>query len=621
MPYWSLTPEPRPASSLPEPSSTTTSTERAASKAPSADSSDDPISMPSASPRFPSTVAPRTQSYQVISRSAVLPPPRPDQDAHVTPRKIVQQAPSMATHSPALDAAKAASTTPKHRDSGMAKGTGPGLSLSSRRRHRPSVTYNLKELTYKARSPSKPSLPQKEPGADSVISPLSPRPSRSSTATPPVYNLKDLIGQTKMSRATQRAARKFMRKWDKDRASHNKTLKRPAQEDDQQNYPQDQEDDEHGDDQQLEADLQMHQQQPSKRQKIAQDAHVSATAPPPQPATTWLGPATVSGASDNAAKLISYLAPILRNRGVTDPYAILKLDWFKELLTLPQQRTIQWNTTGRPTTWSYRHKIDLSSLLIQITGERPPQPCERCASGCGLYDGCFVISSKINPGTIYGCANCLYNGRQTFCSLKEWGKSRSKLAPAAAAPTTTHGVNRASTASHNEVAKENPVTTATPVSIQHRQGAIQQDNQSAYASHQATSLVVTGVSTTSLRTMEPWEKAPGRIRSSASDRPENIAFSKSYLASGSGIQVCNEASFKIEVIRSGHSHRMPRQPGIMRLCSIAAGKLTVKMEQEEPFAIGPHGMFRIGPHTSCFVESDLYDDVVVHITSIQTDDD
>lgn len=66
---------------------------------------------------------------------------------------------------------------------------------------------------------------------------------------------------------------------------------------------------------------------------------------------------------------------------------------------------------------------------------------------------------------------------------------------------------------------------------------------------------------------------------------------------------------------------MPQQPGVLRLCSIAAGKLTVKMEHEEPFVIGPHGMFRIGPHSSCFVESDLYDDVVVHITSIKTDED
>lgn len=100
-----------------------------------------------------------------------------------------------------------------------------------------------------------------------------------------------------------------------------------------------------------------------------------------------------------------------------------------------------------------------------------------------------------------------------------------------------------------------------------------------------------------------------------------IAFSKSYLAAGHEIQACREAAFRVEVIRSGHNQRFEPQDGVTRLCSIAVGKLKVRMSGEEPFIIGPHGMFRITPRSACLVESEVYEDVLVHITSIKTEDD
>lgn len=470
-----------------------------------------------------------------MSHSAILPPPRPGQEPHSTPYQIMQQS-TLAGQSPTL--AAPASATRRHKDSGVAKGTGPELNASARR-DRPAVTYNLKELTYKVRSPSKLSSPRKESGPDSAISVLSHRPSRSSTGTPPIYNLKDLIGQTKVSKATHRAAKKFMKKWNKEQASVRQSSKRPAQAeqdddgDDDGDGDDDNDDDNDNDNEQQQENQQFHQQQP-KRQKTAHDSHVSVSLQ--QRASVMSGPTSSNAAPDNAPKLISYLAPILRNRGVTDPYALLKLDWFRDLLSLPQQRTVQWNQGGRASTWSYRHKIDLSSLLIQITGESPPQPCERCASGGGLYEGCVVISSKINPGSVYGCANCLYNGRQTFCSLKEWGKQRA-VRNSAAALHTTHNVwtsqapaangngarasSQGGTTSYNVLASQTP-ETSTPVPYQYQQGeTAQRDAQSAHASHQATSLTAAGMSTTNMRSMEPWEKAPGRIRSRTSAKPES----------------------------------------------------------------------------------------------------
>lgn len=45
------------------------------------------------------------------------------------------------------------------------------------------------------------------------------------------------------------------------------------------------------------------------------------------------------------------------------------------------------------------------ALLVQLTGDSAPAPCEKCAVGCGQFASCVVVSSKTDPGNMYGCAN------------------------------------------------------------------------------------------------------------------------------------------------------------------------------------------------------------------------
>lgn len=99
----------------------------------------------------------------------------------------------------------------------------------------------------------------------------------------------------------------------------------------------------------------------------------------------------------------------------------------------------------------------------------------------------------------------------------------------------------------------------------------------------------------------------------------DIAFSKSYLTSGVDVAVCRDATFKIELIRSGHTHSFKAENSVTRICSIASssGKLTVKMDGESPIVIGPHGLFVVRPGSTCLVESEVYDEVALHITSVR----
>lgn len=63
-------------------------------------------------------------------------------------------------------------------------------------------------------------------------------------------------------------------------------------------------------------------------------------------------------------------------------------------------------------------------------------------------------------------------------------------------------------------------------------------------------------------------------------------------------------------------HKFKPRDNCTRLCSVASGKLTVRMDKEAPFIIGPHGMFKIEADVGCTVESDLYVDVILHVTSV-----
>lgn len=56
----------------------------------------------------------------------------------------------------------------------------------------------------------------------------------------------------------------------------------------------------------------------------------------------------------------------------------------------------------------------------------------------------------------------------------------------------------------------------------------------------------------------------------------------------------------------------------VRLCSVASGKLQVKMHGQE-FSIGSNGMVMIRPGADCTVINKLYMDAVVHVTIVPSD--
>lgn len=77
--------------------------------------------------------------------------------------------------------------------------------------------------------------------------------------------------------------------------------------------------------------------------------------------------------------------------------------------------------------------------------------------------------------------------------------------------------------------------------------------------------------------------------------------------------------FNVVTLKPGGAHKFPAGQSL-RLCSLATGKLSVKMAQEggdAGFQIGPNGMFKVLPGVVAGVRNRVYVDAVLHVTTVE----
>lgn len=96
-----------------------------------------------------------------------------------------------------------------------------------------------------------------------------------------------------------------------------------------------------------------------------------------------------------------------------------------QLITLPWRRDVQFN----PNSTGFHASIpkDISALIIQLAGEPAPFACNRCKSGRGPFQGCYVLPTTApaeQQRNIISCGNCLYHCGQTNCNLQDTLKDR-----------------------------------------------------------------------------------------------------------------------------------------------------------------------------------------------------
>ncbi|RYO74871.1 hypothetical protein DL766_008152 [Monosporascus sp. MC13-8B] len=323
-----------------------------------------------------------------------------------------------------------------------------------------------------------------------------------------------------------------------------------------------------------------------------------------------------------------------------------------QMLTLPRVRDVEFREKlANP--YSEARAQDISALIMQVTGQEPPHPCSRCQEGKGPFKGCYLISVEAPQSTrnlVRACANCFYKCNQTYCDLKDWSlqaypelagssepKQTSTQSPARTNPSASKSyperrsdriVFKESIAESSSASNKPPAVTEghdePSINISPNQSMINgprpqtrrdghtsvQDDSILFSNHQ-----MAAANPAQLLELETWEIAPGRIRGKGDLPFENVAFSTTYLSQqGQAITVAPNIAFQVVIVRPGTTHMWKKDgTGKLRLCSVAAGKVKVKMHDEE-FTIGPHGMFKVGPGVECTAINTLYVDAMLHIS-------
>jgi mannose-6-phosphate isomerase-like protein (cupin superfamily) len=81
--------------------------------------------------------------------------------------------------------------------------------------------------------------------------------------------------------------------------------------------------------------------------------------------------------------------------------------------------------------------------------------------------------------------------------------------------------------------------------------------------------------------------------------------------------VADNINFHVIVLKPGSSQEWAVDKTKVRICSVASGKVKVKLGDTE-IVIGPNGMFKIAPGVTCAAMNRLYLDVVLHVVTVET---
>lgn len=74
-------------------------------------------------------------------------------------------------------------------------------------------------------------------------------------------------------------------------------------------------------------------------------------------------------------------------------------------------------------------------------------------------------------------------------------------------------------------------------------------------------------------------------------------------------------TFEVKTIKAGNNLELEADQTKTRYCTLASGKLYVSVQEQDPFTIGPHGLFKIAPGSAAKIQNRLYIDSVLHIST------
>lgn len=383
---------------------------------------------------------------------------------------------------------------------------------------------------------------------------------------------------------------------------------------------------------------------------------------------------TNSSLTGDAKRLWDYMLgflPTSPSSMVFDPQTI-------RLFSLPRRRIIHWRVNWHRRRLR-DDKYEILGLLLYLVGEEYDRACTNCRRHKGPFPGCFILPKEADYELhqfVKSCANCHVMHAKQACSLKAGWEARagdkSRPSPPVVNSTADSATNASKKRRLSNLDAEEDETLAlrrrserfvdgddddktaprrkiVTLSLHPKNGRSTLGSGGAILGRTTTTggpsdetappaLINEGqMQPDDLLEMEDWEIAPGRIRETGAARIDSkpthtvsssryysritltrrtdIAFSKSYLETNQAVQVSADVYFEVKTIKSGNSLQLEAESTKARYCSLASGKLRIRVEGQPEFTIGPHGMFKIKPGLKASVQNRLYIDSVLHITS------
>lgn len=236
---------------------------------------------------------------------------------------------------------------------------------------------------------------------------------------------------------------------------------------------------------------------------------------------------------------------------------------------------------------------DVALLIVQLVGRKTPVPCSRCEKGQGMFKGCVMMSQEVADALQRGwcsCVNCAWKSQH----FKECDLERKPIE--AESPAIVDGV----TASREDEACDD------------------EEGHSSQAARRSDRLLLTpnGRAERGSAAAAPIQRAASPLRNAIDGKTTPAAepnTTKSHLAENED----GRFAFRIEIIPAGTGLRLSVDTGSVRICTLATGKVTVRLPGEPAFRIGLGGMFKLAPGVGAEVVNTSGADAALHVSSLR----
>ena len=307
----------------------------------------------------------------------------------------------------------------------------------------------------------------------------------------------------------------------------------------------------------------------------------------------------------------------------------------------------------------------ITGLIIQATGELAPSACTECRRHNGPFASCVRPSLEVATqfsgllrSSYRACANCFLRKNTYRCSVRAGGIVHGRLpgpegyleGPMDDVPMDDVSMDdapmddamlalqmsmldrrrsariHAQTEDYEDAEDEESSVDDEPLPPEPRLP------QRLVTLKIPSRLRVANLPTEAHLHLENWEMDCGRINAAGErvslpltavstplSNPANIisalAFSSAYLTANQTVQVSPAITFQALTIISGRVHQFSADSDKTRMCTLAGGKLSVRVGNDE-FIVGAQGVFKIMPGVACTVTNKCYVDVVLHVTCV-----